>query len=347
MKQQAFRTRSRHPALGPGASESGYALLVVLGMMLIMVVASTAAVMMTRTNARRQREEEMIWRGKQYTRAVRLYYHKTGHYPLQLDDLTKGVPGVRFLRQSYKEPMNTADGSWRLIYINAAGQIIGSVRYASLQQMALLDLMDLNGGQLPTTATGLPGVPASSLGSIGTNPQPGQGIASGFGTLPTAPSPNQNLIASPDQSGQNPQSPSQFGQTGTPGQSGGSDQSGAFGQPGTNPLLLQKPTGPVSGPVLGAFITGVGGSDDGDLASIKIYHHGKKYKEWEFIWNPIEEQAAAAQQQAGTLGGQQPGQIGTPTAPGGFGGGTFGGPGGLNPSGPGFPQQSPNQPPQQ
>ena len=75
----------------------------------------------------------------------------------------KACPELHFLRQAYKDPTNPADGSWRFIYVNAAGQIIGSTKYANLQQMAL---MDANGGQLPAVpgAPGQPGVPASSLG---------------------------------------------------------------------------------------------------------------------------------------------------------------------------------------
>src|SRR5579864_1067667 len=117
------------------SQESGFALLLVLFMMLLLLIASTAAVSDLRMEKRRQREEEMVWRGNQYVRAVRLYYHKTGHYPQNLDDLQKGLPDLHFLRYAVsKDPMNTSDGEWRFIYVNAAGQIIGSVKYASLQQ---------------------------------------------------------------------------------------------------------------------------------------------------------------------------------------------------------------------
>lgn len=343
MNRQDFNSPLPNRMPRPNPKNSGYALLMVLGMMLIMIAASTAVVMAMRTSGRRQREEEMIWRGNQYVRAIRLYYHKTGHYPQRLDDLVKGVPSVHFLRQLYKEPMNKGDGSWRFIYVNAAGQIIGSVRYASLQQMVLLDQMDLNGGKLPESATGLPGVPVSSLGSSGADSQTGLNSAPGTGSSPSSPASGQN--PGPDQTGQNSQAPSQLGQPVRLGQSSGFGQSGTFGAPGANPLLLQKPTGPVDGPVLGAFITGVGGNDDGDAKSLRIYRHGKKYKEWEFIWNPIADQAMVAQQQLGAIGGQQPGQVGTPVGAGGLGGTTASGPGGASPTQPLPPQQ--NQSPQQ
>ena len=128
------------------------------GPILLMIAASVVVMQKGATIRRREIEQETIWRGNQYARAIRLYYHKTGHYPQTLDDLEKGMPDLHFLRQAYKNPTNPADGSWRFIYVNAAGQIIGSTKYANLQQMAL---MDANGGQLPTLQ-GQPGSPRSA-----------------------------------------------------------------------------------------------------------------------------------------------------------------------------------------
>jgi hypothetical protein len=276
----------------------------VLGMLLVLLIASTAAVADLRMEKRRQREDEMIWRGNQYVRAIRLYYHKTGHYPQTLDDLQTGLPDLHFLRSSaLKDPLNTTDGAWRFIYVNATGQIIGSVKYASLQQMALIDL---NGGQLPGTTSGsgllgaqpiLPFAPASSapVGGAGSamGAQPSQGA-----TAPTSPvSPGQTATApatpsSPDSgSAQTPVSaqPGQTAQSLTqPAQPG----VGLFGSP-----VAQQPTGPVDGPVLGAFLTGV--ASKVDQPSVKAYNGGTDYNQWEFIWNPVEDQAKAVQQGLG------------------------------------------------
>src|SRR5580698_182919 len=164
------------------SQESGYAFLFVLGLILLMIAGSLTALQLGATIRRRRIEQETIWRGNQYARAIRLYYHKTGHYPQTLDDLVKGMPDLHFLRQAYKNPTNSGDGSWRFIYVNAAGQIIGSTKYANHQQMAL---MDANGGQLPTLQgqpgqPGQPGVPVSSLAdasSGGANSQPPQSTA--------------------------------------------------------------------------------------------------------------------------------------------------------------------------
>jgi hypothetical protein len=278
--------------------ESGYAFLMVMFLVLLMVIGSQVALQNLYTEGRRVREDDMIWRGNQYARAIRLFFRKTGHYPQSLDDLKTGLPELNFLRYAaYKDPTNKdEDGAWRLIYVNASGQIIGSVRYATLQQMAL---MDLNGGTIPTTATpGSIGTPVSSmgLGSSGTsaaNSQNGQTTPPGGNTSGQPPSGSTT-----DNSASGAQTPAS-------GQTASSDQP-------VNPLSLLKPTGPVDGPVLGAFLTGVGGGTKSDAPSIKVYNFGKKYKDWEFIWNPLEDQARAAQQALSGAGGQPAGQPGSP-----------------------------------
>src|SRR3984957_17767487 len=95
------------------SQESGFAYIMALFMILLVFAASSAAILDLRTDRRRQREEEMIWRGNQYVREIRLYYRKTGKSPQNLDDLQKGLPELHFLRLSaYKDPVNTGDGAW-------------------------------------------------------------------------------------------------------------------------------------------------------------------------------------------------------------------------------------------
>jgi hypothetical protein len=373
--------------------ESGYAFLFVLGMILLMLAASVTVLQMGATIRRRRIEQETVWRGNQYARAIRLYYHKTGHYPQTLDDLVKGMPDLHFLRQAYKNPTNSGDGSWRFIYVNAAGQIIGSTKYANLQQMAL---MDANGGQLPTLqgqpgSPGQPGVPVSTLasGSSGANSQPQNNTPvlndNSTGSTPAGyvpPDSTQNGFTNangnPTQNGQNSQYPngdnsqnpsntqnsqnpqstqnpqnsqnplntlnsgansSSLNNLGLPQNNmqgmAGLGQAGLAVDPATlAAMALLKPTGPVDGPVLGGFLTGVGCTQD--TSSQRVYHGGKKYINWEFIWNPLEDAAAAMQQQ---MGGAQGGGL----AGSGTGQGTtspFGAaPGATTPN-----QQNPNQP---
>jgi type II secretory pathway pseudopilin PulG len=274
------------------SQESGYAYIMALFMILAVIIASQVALQNLATQSRRLREEQMIWRGEQCERAIKLYYRKTGHYPQTFEDLQKGLPDLHFLRAAaYKDPINKTDGSWRMIYVNASGQIIGSVRYATLQQMAL---MDLNGGKMPAQGT-LPGaVPVSSMAPEAAKPSETEQKSeqSGQSTAPEkAPNQSEKAPTAPTQA---PTPPAQA----------------------PTPLAQLKPTGPVDGPVLGAFLTGVAGK--ADRPSVRVYKGGKKYIEWEFIWNPSEDQARAVKQGLAPQGAQ-PSQPGKPVGPGGIG----------------------------
>jgi hypothetical protein len=379
LKRQVPKARLQSPATPRRSSqESGFAFLLALMAIVVLVALTMTLLEIGATQNRRAREEETIWRGNQYVRAIRLYYHKTGRYPQNLDDLTKGLPELHFLRQAYKNPMDPGEGAWRFIYVNQAGQIIGSTKFANLQQMALLDL---NGGVMPGTQQipGQPGTPVSALSNSGSNSDPSQnpaapgggtGNASGIGdgsSNPNAPNspngqppqsqdPSQPGTTAPPTGAQNPTSgfggaaPGPGGiLSGLPGQAPSSTaQTGALGQTNLAALAALKPTGPVDGPVLGAFLTGVACTGDGK--SVKFYHGGKKYVDWEFIWNPLED-AAAAQQQQGASG--QGGVLGgVPAGAGGNGttnttGSSFGSSFGSSPSGPGQPAPQQPQPPPQ
>lgn len=112
----------------PKRSRNGYALLLVVFFVTLLMIAVGVAAPNIIVQGRREKEKEMIWRGKQYVRAIRLYYQKTGRYPAQLEDLYKPKTGIRVMRQAYKDPLNTVDGSWRLIYVAPNGQLIGSLK---------------------------------------------------------------------------------------------------------------------------------------------------------------------------------------------------------------------------
>src|SRR5208282_686414 len=129
---------------------------------------------------RREKEAELAWRGNQYVRAIRLYYQKNGRYPQTLEDLTKpSVSGAHFLRKSYADPTSTTDGSWRLIYVSPSGQLIGSVRYHTLQEMALELGLNVQ-------------TPGASAASAGTTAQPsGQQAGAQAGQQQPGPQPGQ------------------------------------------------------------------------------------------------------------------------------------------------------------
>jgi hypothetical protein len=393
-RARAFLPKPNGKVRGQRTSrESGFGFLLALGLMVFFIAATLVVLERGATQKRRQREAEAIWRGNQYVRAIRLFFHKTGRYPRDLEELQKGLPQLHFLRQSYKDPTNPSDGAWRFIYVNAAGQIIGSTKYATLQQMALLDQY---GGQLPVPGAngqpGQPGVPVSSLADAGNNPNSpqgqnptsGLGLANSNGTgggganigadtsgqggttsSTNSPTDGQNSQSPNGQNPQYPQNPqnpqSPFGSSPTSGnfqnpsnqinplvplQAGQAGAGGALGTVNLAAMALLKPTGPVDGPVLGAYLTGVAGKRE--VASQKVYHGGKKYINWEFIWNPIEDAQAAMQQQLNGGGAAPIGQ-GVAGAGGvsGFSTSGIGTSSGFGNSNPGFGQQNPSPSPAQ
>ena len=170
--------------------ESGYALLFVIFLVASIMLFAAAANPNVLTEGRRQKEQEMVWRGNQYVRAVSLFYRKNGRYPQSLEELAKpNAANVHFLRKAYKEPMNAADGSWRLIYVSSTGQLIGSVHFRTLQEMAVAYAFSgQGGGSASAMATQLFGQPTSP-GAVG---QPSQSQSQGTSSS-AQPSPVGNL----------------------------------------------------------------------------------------------------------------------------------------------------------
>ena len=83
----------------------GYIMLTLLLAMALMVIFAAVIVPSITFEIKRDREEEMIHRGVQYSRAIRAYYKKFGRYPTKIEDL-ENTNNLRFLRKRYKDPLN-------------------------------------------------------------------------------------------------------------------------------------------------------------------------------------------------------------------------------------------------
>ena len=161
---------AKRPRTAPKRGECGYALLMVVFLVTLLLISTIAIAPNILTEGKREKEKEMVWRGKQYARGVKLYYRKMGHFPTSLDDLTKPKVGsLRFMRQAYKDPMNKEDGTWRFIYVGAGGQLIGSLKPP--QNL-----------QLPQATA--PGASPNPLGGVGAPPSGMNGQPGQTGTLP-------------------------------------------------------------------------------------------------------------------------------------------------------------------
>jgi type II secretory pathway pseudopilin PulG len=108
----------------PHRDEQGYALVILLMVATLMLIALTAALPSIYQEGQREREEELIFRGKQYARAIALFYRQFHRYPVSVEDLLS-TSGFRFLRRAYPDPM-TRQGKWRFIHAGANGAILDS-----------------------------------------------------------------------------------------------------------------------------------------------------------------------------------------------------------------------------
>lgn len=89
-------------------TERGYILLVLLLLVALLSIGFLAVVERLDFQIKRDREEELIHRGVQYSRAVRKFVKKFGRYPESMEAL-ENTNNVRFLRKRYKDPITGRD----------------------------------------------------------------------------------------------------------------------------------------------------------------------------------------------------------------------------------------------
>src|SRR5437773_11739192 len=89
-------------------SERGYILLILMLSVALLTIAALSWVEKVDFQIKRDREEELIHRGVQYSRAVRRYFKKFGRYPTRIEEL-ENTNNMRFLRKRYKDPVTGQD----------------------------------------------------------------------------------------------------------------------------------------------------------------------------------------------------------------------------------------------
>ena len=308
-----------------GESEEGFILLAVLFLVMLILIALAVAAPTVAKSIQRDKEVELVHRGEEYKRAIKLYYKKFGAYPTSIDQLVN-TNNIRFLRKRYKDPITGKD-DWRLIYF---GQ-------AKVPPMGLFGQPLAVPGLAAAVPGGIPGAPtATAAGSsaFGSTPTPTYGTA----TVDTPDSSNSSdngdnsgTSTSVESSSTNP---SVTITAPTPGSQSGASTLGA-----ANPAAGASATGssPFGATLGGGPIVGVGIPIP--KSSLIEYKKQKKYSQWEFVYNPIEDTL-----QAGGLAGATPqNPNGTGTGPGGVGTGNSPGIGttpnsgsfGSTPAGPG------------
>src|ERR1700704_5572736 len=93
----------RSPRHNAKRGERGYVLLTLIFFVAVLAITLATILPSVVQEAKRDREDEMVHRGAQYERAIRLYFKKNGHYPAKVEDL-ENTNNLRFLRKRYKDP---------------------------------------------------------------------------------------------------------------------------------------------------------------------------------------------------------------------------------------------------
>ncbi len=92
----------------------GYTILLLMFAVFVMSIGLMIAVPVWQTQIQREKEEELIFRGKQYVEAIRLFQRKRpGAFPKDFEELIE----EKCLRKLFEDPMSS-DGKWNLILMS-------------------------------------------------------------------------------------------------------------------------------------------------------------------------------------------------------------------------------------
>ncbi len=300
-------------------------LVAVIFMLFLLVLSLSIALPKVREDIQRDRDVETMHRGKQYVRAIQLYYRKFNTYPPNIDALVK-TNDIRFLRKRYLDP-TTGKDDWKPIML----------------------------GQNKTpTAMGFFGQPLAGVPIGGTGPSGGNGL-NGTNTPGGNSSPfgggssfggASSFGGGSNSAGGSSTGGSTFslgGNNSTPGTSqtnGGTASSGSTtGGDGTDSGSSSSGSGSNTGVANGQTFGGagiIGFSPASPKQSIVVIKKKNHYNDWEFTYNPLSDQQMMTGGNTGAIGQPAGGTNnpfgGTGTQPNGGGTG-FGGGAGFGSSG--------------
>jgi type II secretory pathway pseudopilin PulG len=146
--------------------QAGFTLVGVVVAIAIVTILIAAVGPSIATIMQRDKEMELIFRGKQYARAILAFQKRYGRYPTELKELREIKP--RSIRQLWREPMCNCEDGWQVI-------IAGTP-----------DALPMGQGPAPAGG-GMPGsgLPRTTPGRSQGNRPPS--TYTGFGSEPTQP----------------------------------------------------------------------------------------------------------------------------------------------------------------
>lgn len=228
-------------------SQQGYILLTLLLAIALLAIFAVSVDRSITQQIKRDREQELIHRGVQYSRAVRGYYKKFGRYPTRIEDLESSNT-LRFLRKRYKDPITGKDfkllrqGDVQMSF--GTGLMGGGAALNALAKNAGITAQNgqtIGAAVAAAAATAQPGVPVSAGGG---NPADADAAGDDADSKPTA-------------------------------------QTGPGASPGAAPFGSDKISGQVfgGGPIVGVVSTSKN-------ASIRAFNKKDHYNQWQFIYDP-------------------------------------------------------------
>lgn len=122
--ERAIKTGRR--AAAPAVPQQGLVYLLVLFVMALLGVGMAAVGPLWQFEQRREREQELLYLGEQYRRAIQLYYQSSPgpvkKYPKTLDELltdNRYLTPRHYLRQRYRDPITGND--WAVVTAPGGG----------------------------------------------------------------------------------------------------------------------------------------------------------------------------------------------------------------------------------
>ena len=232
--------------------EEGYVLITMLLVVGLLAIMAAVALPTISFEIRRDREQEMVHRGVQYSRAIRAYYKKFGRYPTRLEDLDN-TNNLRFLRKRYKDPISGQD--FKLLHYGEPGVTLAG---------------GIAGGSIPgANPIGSPG----GLNSSGGFSQPsafGGNTNSAFGASSNSAT-GLNSSATTPATGKDPSQTSSSANS-EDSSSTKPDSAGSGDQSSSSQLVS-------GGPIVGV-------ASVSKKSTIREFNKKKKYNEWQFVYDP-------------------------------------------------------------
>ena len=179
-----------------GANQKGYAMATLLVAMSIMAVMMSVLLPAWKQMVRREREAELVFRGEQYTRAIRLFQQRSGPgvLPPSVDVLVE----QRYLRHPYKDPITNekflvlpglVPASGNQTNIQFSNTTTGGPSAGSQLQARMQETQDRLRGLTGRGSTGAGG----STGLTGAIEQPATGAIPGGITGVVSRSPDESI----------------------------------------------------------------------------------------------------------------------------------------------------------